>query len=210
MIDAVPDIGYLQTGIEKEFEVKHYQQGVTLTDRIDYLAPLSNNLCYCLAAEKLLGLEVQEMAQWMRVMLTEFTRLNSHLARRLNLPATQVKALLLGEHGDTMVPIWSSATVAGLPLAQWPGFTPAMEREVFEETKTAGATMIKLKGGSGFAVGVSIREVVESLLLDSRKVLPVSTLQQGLYGIRDICLSVATVVGCGGVGMAAILVRPTL
>jgi L-lactate dehydrogenase len=125
-------------------------------------------------------------------------RLNSHLARRLNLPATQVKALLLGEHGDTMVPIWSSATVAGLPLAQWPGFTPAIEREVFEETKTAGATMIKLKGGSGFAVGVSIREVVESLLLDSRKVLPVSTLQQGLYGIRDICLSVATVVGCGG------------
>lgn len=125
-------------------------------------------------------------------------RLNSHLARRLNLPATQVRALILGEHGDSMVPIWSSATVAGLPLAHWPGYTPTLEREVFEETKTAGATMIKLKGGSGFAVGVSIREVVESLLLDSRKVLPVSSLQQGLYGIRDICLSVPTVVGCGG------------
>jgi L-lactate dehydrogenase len=125
-------------------------------------------------------------------------RLNSHLARRLNLPATQVRALILGEHGDSMVPIWSSATVAGLPLAQWPGYTPTLEREVFEETKTAGATMIKLKGGSGFAVGVSIREVVESLLLDSRKVLPVSSLQQGLYGIRDICLSVPTVVGSGG------------
>jgi NADH-quinone oxidoreductase subunit D len=74
-----PDIGYLHTGIEKEFEAKTYQQGVTLTDRIDYLAPLSNNLCYCLAVEKLLGLEIPPRAQWTRVMLTELTRLNSHL-----------------------------------------------------------------------------------------------------------------------------------
>jgi NADH-quinone oxidoreductase subunit D len=79
ILTAQPDIGYLHTGIEKEFEVKFYQQGVTLTDRIDYLAPLSNNLCYCLAAEKLLGLEIPPKAQWMRVMLTELTRLNSHL-----------------------------------------------------------------------------------------------------------------------------------
>src|SRR5580700_9083531 len=79
ILKAAPDIGYLHTGIEKEFEVKTYQQGVTLTDRIDYLAPLSNNLVYCLAAEKLLQLEIPPAAQWMRVMLTEFTRLNSHL-----------------------------------------------------------------------------------------------------------------------------------
>ena len=74
-----PDIGFLHTGIEKEFEQKFYQQGVTLTDRVDYLAPLSNNLGYCLATEKLLGLEIPPQAQWMRVMLTELTRLNSHL-----------------------------------------------------------------------------------------------------------------------------------
>jgi NADH-quinone oxidoreductase subunit D len=74
-----PDIGYLHTGIEKEFEVKTYQQAVTLTDRVDYLAPLSNNLGWCLAVEKLLGLEIPPHAQWMRVMLTELTRLNSHL-----------------------------------------------------------------------------------------------------------------------------------
>src|SRR5207248_6701955 len=85
------------------------------------------------------------------------------------------------------------------PIGQWPGFTPAVQRETFEETKTAGATLIKLKGGSGFAVGLSIREVVESLAMDRRRVLPVSTLQQGLYGLRDVCLSVPTVVGCGGV-----------
>ncbi|HWB95275.1 MAG TPA: NADH dehydrogenase (quinone) subunit D, partial [Bryobacteraceae bacterium] len=79
ILSCRPDIGYLHTGIEKECEVKTYQQAVTLTDRIDYLAPLSNNLCYCLAVEKLLGLEIPPQAQWMRVMLTEFTRLNSHL-----------------------------------------------------------------------------------------------------------------------------------
>jgi len=76
---AKPDIGYLHTGIEKEFEAKTYHQGVTLTDRIDYLAPLSNNLCYALAVEKLMQIEIPEHAQWARVMLAELTRLNSHL-----------------------------------------------------------------------------------------------------------------------------------
>ncbi|MDP3000643.1 MAG: NADH dehydrogenase (quinone) subunit D [Bryobacterales bacterium] len=73
------DIGFLHTGIEKEFEVKTWQQGVPLTDRVDYLACLSNNLCYALAIEKLLELEIPPKAQWMRVMLVELTRLNSHL-----------------------------------------------------------------------------------------------------------------------------------
>ncbi len=79
IVTAACEIGYLHTGIEKECEQKLYQQAVTLTDRVDYLAPLSNNLCYCLAVERLLGLEIPPLAQWMRVMLTELTRLNSHL-----------------------------------------------------------------------------------------------------------------------------------
>jgi NADH-quinone oxidoreductase subunit D len=74
-----PDIGYLHTGIEKTCEAKFYQQVIPLTDRINYLDPLSNNLCYCLAVEKLLGLEIPERAQWIRIMLTELSRLNSHL-----------------------------------------------------------------------------------------------------------------------------------
>ena len=139
---------------------------------------------------------------WQRVLglgtQLDTARFRSYVAQRLKVPATQVSALILGEHGDSMVPVWSSATVAGLPLAQWPGFTPQVQKEVFEDTKTAGARVIKLKGGSGFAVGLSIREVVHALALDSRRVLPVSTLQQGLYGLRDVCLSVPTVVGCGG------------
>jgi L-lactate dehydrogenase len=140
---------------------------------------------------------------WQRVLglgtQLDTARFRSYLAQRLKAPATQVQAMILGEHGDSMVPIWSSATVAGLPLAQWPGFSPVVQREVFEETKRAGATLIKLKGGSGFAVGLSIREVVHAIALDARRVLPVSSLQQGLYGIRNVCLSVPTIVGCGGV-----------
>jgi L-lactate dehydrogenase len=140
---------------------------------------------------------------WQRVIglgtQLDTARFRSYLARRLKVPATQVQALILGEHGDSMVPVWSSATVAGLPLDQWPGFSPAVQKEVFEETKTAGAQLIKLKGGSGFGVGLSIREVVHALALDSRRVLPVSSLQLGAYGLRDVCLSVPTVVGCGGV-----------
>jgi L-lactate dehydrogenase len=140
---------------------------------------------------------------WQRVIglgtQLDTARFRSYLARRLQVPPTQVQALILGEHGDSMVPIWSSATVAGLPLEQWPGFSPVIQKEVFEETKTAGAQLIKLKGGSGFGVGLSIREVVHALALDSRRVLPVSTLQMGLYGLRDVCLSIPTVIGCGGV-----------
>jgi NADH-quinone oxidoreductase subunit D len=79
VIKAAPDIGYLHTGIEKECEAKTYQQAVTLTDRTDYLCPLICNLCYCLGVEKLLDLEIPPLAQWMRVMLGELTRINSHL-----------------------------------------------------------------------------------------------------------------------------------
>jgi NADH-quinone oxidoreductase subunit D len=79
VVRVYPEIGYLHTGIEKTCEAKFYQQVIPMTDRIDYLSPMANNLCYCLAVEKLLDLEIPEKAQWTRVLLTELTRLNSHL-----------------------------------------------------------------------------------------------------------------------------------
>ncbi len=79
IVRLYPEIGYLHTGIEKTCEAKFYQQVVPLTDRVNYLDPLSNNLCYCLAVEKLLGLGIPEKAQWLRVLLAELSRLNSHL-----------------------------------------------------------------------------------------------------------------------------------
>jgi NADH-quinone oxidoreductase subunit D len=79
IVTAKPELGYLHTGIEKEMEVKTWQQAVTLTDRVDYLANLSNNLCYALAVEKLLGIEVPPKAMYTRVMLCELTRISSHM-----------------------------------------------------------------------------------------------------------------------------------
>ncbi len=79
IVRMTPDIGYLHTGIEKTYEAKFYQQGVPLADRMDYLSPFTNELGYVLAAEKLLGLEPPERAKWIRVLMSEFSRLNSHL-----------------------------------------------------------------------------------------------------------------------------------
>ncbi len=79
IVGLAPDIGYLHTGIEKTCEAKFYQQVVPMTDRIDYLCPMTNNLAYALAVEKLLGLEIPERAQYLRVLFNELTRIQSHL-----------------------------------------------------------------------------------------------------------------------------------
>ncbi len=130
--------------------------------------------------------------------MLDTTRLQSILAARLDVPATQVSALLLGEHGDSMVGIWSAAQVAGLPLEKWPGVNSTLIAEVEKKTRGSGAEVIGKKGGAGFAVGVAIAEVIHAIALDSRRILPVSTLQSGAYGLRDVCLSVPTVVGRKG------------
>jgi len=79
IVRVKPDIGFLHTGIEKTCEAKFYQQVIPMTDRIDYLCPMTNNLAYVLAVEKLLGLEIPPRAMWIRLMLNELTRINSHL-----------------------------------------------------------------------------------------------------------------------------------
>src|SRR5258708_9423905 len=79
VVKATPDIGYLHTGMEKLFEYKKYQQGIVITDRMDYLNPLGNNLAYVMAAEKLLDLEIPERAQTIRVLTCELQRIASHL-----------------------------------------------------------------------------------------------------------------------------------
>jgi L-lactate dehydrogenase len=125
-------------------------------------------------------------------------RFRSLIAQELKAPSTQVHALILGEHGDSMVPIWSSATIAGLPLDKYPGFSNRLADELFTRTKGSGAEVIKKKTGAGFAVGIAIRDVIDAVAKDSRRILPVSTVQSGCYDIRDVALSVPTVVGRGG------------
>src|ERR1700719_1017836 len=106
VVKAEPVIGYLHTGIEKSCEAKTYSQAITLTDRMDYLAPLSNNLGYCLAVEKLLGLTVPKRAQYIRVLLTELTRIASHLVwlgtHALDLGATSVMLYCFREREEIL------------------------------------------------------------------------------------------------------------
>jgi L-lactate dehydrogenase len=131
--------------------------------------------------------------------MLDTSRFSSFVADELKLAPTQVKALILGEHGDSMLPVWSSATVNGLPLTGLPECSPGFQNAVFERTKGSGAEVIKKKGGAGWAVGVAIRDVIHAVLLNKHALLPVSSLVQGAYDIRDTCLSVPSVVGRGGV-----------
>lgn len=127
------------------------------------------------------------------------SRFRSLIADHLGVAATDVKALILGEHGDSMVPIWSCATISGVPLTSIPGFHAGVGEELFKKTQTSGAEVIRQKGGAGRAVGVSIKEVVEAMALDHGKILPVSAVQSGALGISGISLSLPTRVGRQGV-----------
>jgi L-lactate dehydrogenase len=126
-------------------------------------------------------------------------RFRSLLAQRYGVGATDVDALILGEHGDSMVPMWSSATVNGMPLRSVPGFDQAEADGIFDFTKRSGAEVIRLKGGAGRAVGISIQTVVEAMALDQGAILPVSSVQGGTLGIQGVALSLPTQVGRAGV-----------
>ena len=97
-----------------------------------------------------------------------------------------------------MVPIWSAAQIAGLPLEKYPGVTQALLAEVEKRTRGSGAEVIKKKGGAGFAVGVSIADVIHDIALDSHRIQPISTVQNGAYGLHDVAISVPTIVGRKG------------
>lgn len=127
------------------------------------------------------------------------TRFRSLLAEYFEVDGTDVDALILGEHGDSMVPIWSSATINGVPLRSFPNYDETTVKGIFDFTKKSGAEVIRLKGGAGYAVGLAIKVVVDAIILDKKAILPVSSLIQGYMGITDVCFSVPTVVGCGGV-----------
>jgi L-lactate dehydrogenase len=129
--------------------------------------------------------------------MLDTTRFCSLIAQAKNLPPTQVRALMLGEHGDTMTAIWSSATVAGVPLGTI--LTPNEQNQLAKRAAGSGAEVIRRKGGAGYAVGVAIAEVIHAIAMDKQTILPVSAKVTGQYGMRDVCLSLPTVVGRQGV-----------
>ena len=113
-------------------------------------------------------------------------------------------AYILGEHGDTEFPVWSSATIGPVPILDWRRegrkvFTEDGLDALADQVVNAAYTVIQGKGATNYAIGVSAVRIVEAVLGSQNAVLPVSTVLDGQYGISDVALSVPSVVGRGGV-----------
>jgi len=131
--------------------------------------------------------------------LLDSTRLRSLLADRLGVDPRQVFAYMLGEHGDSQYPYLSGASVAGIPLKEFPGYSKEMVDEVVNATRFGGAEVIKRKGGTFYAVAPMIVELVKAIKDDSHQVLPVSTRLNGEFlDMRDVALSLPCVIGRKG------------
>src|ERR671922_1241250 len=131
--------------------------------------------------------------------LLDSTRLRSLLGDRLGVDPRQVYAYMLGEHGDSQYPYLSGATVAGIPLQQFPGYSKAMVDEVVHATRFGGAEVIKRKGGTFYAVAPMIVELIKAIKNDTHQVLPVSSLLNGEFlGMSKVALSLPCVIGRQG------------
>lgn len=126
-------------------------------------------------------------------------RFRALLGERLGVSPDQVVVYMMGEHGDSMVPVISHATVAGIPLQQFPGFSNEMLEEVVTATRFGGAEVIKRKGGTFYSVAPSIASVVRAVKNDQKKVLPISSLIDGWYkDLKGMTISLPCVVGKNG------------
>ena len=125
-------------------------------------------------------------------------RFRSLLGERLGVHGGQISVYMLGEHGDSMQPVTSNASVAGIPLQKFPGYNEQVLKEVIEQTRVGGAEVIGKKGGTFYAVAPSISWVVQSVLRDSKEILPISSLMEGQLGMKDMCVSLPCIVGVGG------------
>ncbi|WP_029068820.1 L-lactate dehydrogenase [Jonesia quinghaiensis] len=132
------------------------------------------------------------------------SRLRYVLARECAVAVQNVHAYMVGEHGDSEFPLWSSATIGGVPLLDWPGVDgrsplSAQRREdVAEEVVKSAYRIIEGKGATNYAVALAGSRIIEAVLNDEHRVLPVSTQLNDYYGISDVCLSVPSIVGRSG------------
>ncbi|WP_435299863.1 L-lactate dehydrogenase [Timonella sp. A28] len=133
------------------------------------------------------------------------SRLRYVLARELGVAVQNVHAYMAGEHGDSEIPLWSSATIGGVPLLDWPGvhgkgpLTEERRNAIAEEVISSAYRIIEGKGATNYAVALAGSRIVEAVLNNESRVLPVSTLVSDYYGINDVCLSVPSIVYGGGV-----------
>lgn len=131
-------------------------------------------------------------------------RFRALLAEKMGIDSRSVHAYIIGEHGDSEVPVWSKVNVAGMPLydGSKPDFLPTDDQElnaIFERVRNAAYEIIKRKGNTSYAIGLAVTEIVKAILRSQERIFTVSTLVDGLYGIKDVCLSLPSVVTEKGV-----------
>lgn len=126
-------------------------------------------------------------------------RFQSFLSRNFNVHCANVHALIIGEHGDSMIPVWSRASIAGIPLHEFPEYDRQEMEDIFDMTRRGAAMVRVTKESTQYATSLSVCRTVEAILLDKKEVLTVSTLVRDYYGIDGVYLSMPAVVGAGGV-----------
>ncbi len=129
------------------------------------------------------------------------------IAKHLKVAVQNVHAYIAGEHGDSEIPLWSSANVGNLPLHQWAvqghgQLTPHDRNDIFQNVKHAAYRIIAGKGATNYAVGLAVARILEAILHDEHRVLSVSSLLTDYHGINDVCLSVPCIVNRAGVDAA--------
>jgi len=124
-------------------------------------------------------------------------RFRSYIATELNVSREDVRALVIGEHGDSMVPLVDYATVSGIPIKDLLG--KEQVKKIVNLTKTSGTDVIKLKGATIYAPAVVIAIIVDAVLRGRNRVMSVSTLLKGEYGLSDISIGVPVILGKNGV-----------
>lgn len=130
--------------------------------------------------------------------MLDTARLRQVLGRELRLDPRSVHAQVVGEHGDSEVILWSGANIGGVPLRRWRGWTREREAPVAQEVRTAAYEIIRLKGATNHAIGLVTAALLRWMLRGERRVLTVSRLQTGALGLRDVALSLPTIVSADG------------
>lgn len=130
--------------------------------------------------------------------MLDTARLRQVLGQELRIDPHSVHAQVVGEHGDSEVVLWSSAHVGGTPLREWPGWSAEREQPIATEVRTAAYEIIKRKGATNHAIGLTTAALLRSALRGERRVLTVSRVQTGALGLRDVALSLPTVVDVAG------------
>jgi L-lactate dehydrogenase len=134
-------------------------------------------------------------------------RLRQTLGRVLNVDPHSVHAQVIGEHGDSSVPLWSSASVGGVRVRDWPGWDRQAEPRLADDVRRAAYEIIKRKGATNHAIGLVTAELLRSILRGERRIYTVSRVQEGALGVRDVALSLPAIVSGSG---ASIVVEPDL